>query len=291
MDSLSKKYDRLKVIPGKLRISPSLPPPEQTPSLSLSKKRKALELEHEVSIAGLECNRSLPEGIPFVNNKIIKTPKHGIFFIDALDEQAFQRATRALYFKLSASLTCFLDLVKVPPKLGDPESFLIPCTFSKTFSCNALTDLGVSINIISYSLYAKLSLETLKPTKMSLKLANRSFQYPIGIAKNMLVEVGKLTLPVDFVILKMEEDNKVPLILGRNFLHTTDAKIRIKQKQLNLGVGSECIVFSINYAMKHSYSNDVINEILEEDFDALLDEGSKVLYSIEGTPLEDKIFA
>ncbi|GJR69640.1 hypothetical protein Tco_0015705 [Tanacetum coccineum] len=50
--------------------------------------------------------------------------------------------------------------------------------------------------------------------------------------------------------------------------------------------------------MKHSYSNDdtcfsidVINEILEEDFDALLDEGSKLLYSIEGTLLEEEIFA
>ncbi|GKD69203.1 hypothetical protein Tco_1323293 [Tanacetum coccineum] len=31
---------------------------------------------------------------------------------------------------------------KVPPKLGDPESFLIPCNFSKAFSCNALADLG-----------------------------------------------------------------------------------------------------------------------------------------------------
>ncbi|GJY99781.1 hypothetical protein Tco_0517211 [Tanacetum coccineum] len=50
--------------------------------------------------------------------------------------------------------------------------------------------------------------------------------------------------------------------------------------------------------MKHSYSNDdtcfsiyVIEEILEEDFDALLDEGSKILYSIEGTILEEKLFA
>ncbi|GJS02402.1 hypothetical protein Tco_0318910 [Tanacetum coccineum] len=50
--------------------------------------------------------------------------------------------------------------------------------------------------------------------------------------------------------------------------------------------------------MKHSYSNDdtcfsidVIDEILEEDFDALLDEGSKILYSIEGTLLEEEIFA
>ncbi|GJZ45187.1 reverse transcriptase domain-containing protein [Tanacetum coccineum] len=57
-------------------------------------------------------------------------------------------------------------------------------------------------------------------------------------AKNMLVEVGKFTFPADFVILEMEEDSKVLLILGRPFLHTTDAVIRVKQKQL---VGSKII--------------------------------------------------
>ncbi|GJQ93417.1 hypothetical protein Tco_0004556 [Tanacetum coccineum] len=63
-------------------------------------------------------------------------------------------------------------------------------------------------------------------------------------------------------------------------------------------VGTERMIFNINSAMKHSYSNDdtcfsidVINEILEEDFDALLDEGSKILHSIEGTLLEEEIFA
>ncbi|GJU54841.1 reverse transcriptase domain-containing protein [Tanacetum coccineum] len=95
----------------------------------------------------------------------------------------------------------------------------------------------------------------------------------------MLVEVGKFTFPVDFVILEMEEDSKVPLILGRPFLHTADAFIPVKQKQLNLGVGTERMIFNIDSAMKHSYSNDdtyfsidVNDEILEEDFDALLDE-------------------
>ncbi|GJV77288.1 reverse transcriptase domain-containing protein [Tanacetum coccineum] len=111
---------------------------------------------------------------------------------------------------------------KVPPKLGDPRSFFIPCNFNKTFSCNALADLGASVNLMPYSLYAKLSLKSLKPTKMSVRLADRSFQYPVGIAKNMHVEVGKFTFPADFVILEMEEDSKVPLILGRPFLHTAD---------------------------------------------------------------------
>ncbi|GJR25012.1 reverse transcriptase domain-containing protein [Tanacetum coccineum] len=187
---------------------------------------------------------------------------------------------------------------KVPPKLGDPGSFLILCNFNKTFSCNALSDLSASINLMPYSLYAKLSLETLKPTKISVRLADRSFQYPVGIAENMLVEVGKFTFPVDFVILEMEEDSKVSLILGRPFLHIVDAVIRVKQKQLNLGVGTERMIFNIDSAMKHSYSNDdtyfsidVIDEILEEDFDALLDEGSKILHSIEGTFLKEEILA
>ncbi|GJT35576.1 reverse transcriptase domain-containing protein [Tanacetum coccineum] len=115
--------------------------------------------------------------------------------------------------------------------------------------------------------------------------------------KNMLVEVGKFTFLIDFIILEMEEDSKVPLILGRPFLHTTTAVIRVKQKQLNLGVGTERMIFNIDSVIKHSYSNDetyfsidVINEILEEDFDALLDEGSKILHSIKGTILEGEIF-
>nr|GEZ57123.1 reverse transcriptase domain-containing protein [Tanacetum cinerariifolium] len=99
---------------------------------------------------------------------------------------------------------------------------------------------------------------------------------------------GKFTFPADFVILEMEEDSKVPLILGPPFLHTIDAVIQVKQKQLNLEVGTERMIFNIDSAMKHSYSNDdtcfsidVIDEILEDNFDALLDEGSKIFHSIE----------
>nr|GFB68414.1 reverse transcriptase domain-containing protein [Tanacetum cinerariifolium] len=58
------------------------------------------------------------------------------------------------------------------------------------------------------------------------------------------------------------------------------------------------MIFNIDYAMKHSYSNDdtclsvdVIDEIVEEDFDTLLDEGSKILHSIEGTFLEEELFS
>ncbi|GKB13578.1 reverse transcriptase domain-containing protein [Tanacetum coccineum] len=126
---------------------------------------------------------------------------------------------------------------------------------------------------------------------------SRKFPYSL-IAENMLVEFGKFTFPVDFVILEIKQDSKVHHILGRPFLHTVDAEIRAKQKQLNLVVGTERMTFSIDSTMKHSYSNDdtcfsidVIDEILEDDFDALIDEESRILYSIEGTLLVDKIFA
>nr|GEV09941.1 reverse transcriptase domain-containing protein [Tanacetum cinerariifolium] len=114
----------------------------------------------------------------------------------------------------------------------------------------------------------------------------------------MLVEVGKFTFLANFVILEVKEQSKVPLILGRPFLHTGDAVIRVKRKQLNLGVGTERMIFNIDFVTKKSYSNDdtcfsidVIDEILEEDFDALLDEESKILHSIKETLLEEKIFA
>nr|GEV14125.1 reverse transcriptase domain-containing protein [Tanacetum cinerariifolium] len=164
-------------------------------------------------------------------------------------------------------------------KLDDKESGRPSGSLPSNTQPKLKADHGVSINLMPYSLYAKFSLKTLKPTKMSVRLADRSFQYPVGIAENMLVAVGKFTFSVDFVILKMEEDNKVPLTLGRPFLHTTDVVNRVKQKQLNLGVGTERKTFHMDSAMKHSYSNDdtcfsidVLDEILKEDFDALLDE-------------------
>nr|GEV31817.1 reverse transcriptase domain-containing protein [Tanacetum cinerariifolium] len=186
------------------------------------------------------------------------------------------------------------DLVSNKHKLEQISAAFLS---DKTFSRDALANFGANINLMAYSPYAKLSLETLKPTKISVRLADRSFQYPIGIAKNMLFEVSKFTFPVDFVILEMEEDNKVPLTLGRPFLHTADAVIQVNKKQVNLRVGTERMTFHMDFVMKHSYFNDdtcfsidIIDEILEEDIDALLDEGSKILYSIEGTILEEKLF-
>ncbi|GJW48542.1 reverse transcriptase domain-containing protein [Tanacetum coccineum] len=125
---------------------------------------------------------------------------------------------------------------KIPPKLRDPESFLIPCNITNLVKYLALADLGASINLMPYSLYTKLSGTTLKPTRMSIRLANHTYQYPMEVAENMLIQVGKFMFPIDFIILQMEEDDRVLLILRRPFLHTADAIIRVKNKELNLGI-------------------------------------------------------
>ncbi|GJU23847.1 reverse transcriptase domain-containing protein [Tanacetum coccineum] len=185
---------------------------------------------------------------------------------------------------------------KIPPKLGDPGSFLIPCKLANSVEYLALADLGASINLMPYSLYAALSGTTLKPTRMSIRLANHTYQYPMGVAENMLVQVGKFVFPVDFVILQMEEDDRVPLILGRPFLHTADAIIRVKNKELNLGIGEDRATFHIDKAMQHSHVNDdtcfrmdVIDDITEDELDALLDDSKPFLNTsekISETPLD-----
>ncbi|GKC58370.1 hypothetical protein Tco_1085968, partial [Tanacetum coccineum] len=84
MTCLSKRYEILKKIPEELRIESALPTPvpEQASSQTSGRKRKRIELEPEVNVPGLECDRSLPEGVPFVNNMVIKEPEYGIFFSD-----------------------------------------------------------------------------------------------------------------------------------------------------------------------------------------------------------------
>ncbi|GJX02974.1 hypothetical protein Tco_0188890 [Tanacetum coccineum] len=91
MNSLSKKYERLGVLPSELGIHPALPVLTQAPSQISGRKRKIQELEPEVQIHGLECNRSLPKGVPFSNNLVIEHLENGLFFKDVFGDEAFQR--------------------------------------------------------------------------------------------------------------------------------------------------------------------------------------------------------
>ncbi|CAM8993870.1 unnamed protein product [Rhodiola kirilowii] len=62
----------------------------------------------------------------------------------------------------------------MPPKLKNPGSFSIPCDIGGITIHHALCDLGASVSIMPYSLYAKLNLGDLCPTNVTIRLVDRS---------------------------------------------------------------------------------------------------------------------
>nr|GEY74856.1 reverse transcriptase domain-containing protein [Tanacetum cinerariifolium] len=100
--------------------------------------------------------------------------------------------------------------------------------------CKALADLGASINLMPLSVWKKLGLPDLIPTRMTLELANYAICTPDGIARDVIVPVGKFTFPADFVIVDYESDPRVPLILGRPFLRTARALINVHGEEMIL---------------------------------------------------------
>ncbi|GJT18177.1 putative ribonuclease H-like domain-containing protein [Tanacetum coccineum] len=130
-----------------------------------------------------------------------------------------------------------------PSKEEDPESFALPCFINNVCFNNALADLGASVSVMPLLTYLNLGLGELAHTKLTVELADRTVKYPKGIADNMLVGIGKFVFPVDFIILDMPEDVKVPLILERPFLSTAHAKIDVFKRKITLRVGEEKTIF------------------------------------------------
>ena len=91
---------------------------------------------------------------------------------------------------------------------------------------------------------------------MSIRLADRSIKYPRGFVENMLVKIDKFVFSVDFVILDMDEDSKVPLILGRPFLNTARTIVDVAAGQITLRVNDEHLTFDIKRSMQHPQSHD-----------------------------------
>ncbi|GJY66338.1 reverse transcriptase domain-containing protein [Tanacetum coccineum] len=187
-------------------------------------------------------------------------------------------------------------LNKLPKKLGDPGRFLIPCEFSGNNTCNALADLGASINLMPYSVWKNISLPELTPTCMTLELADYSISEPIGIAEDVYVTVGKFQFPADFVVVDFEPDPRVPLILGRSFLKTSRALIDVYEGEITLHVGKEALTFNLDQTSRytanynHMTANriDVIDMACEEYSQEVLG-FSNVISSGNPTPYYDPI--
>nr|GEW32784.1 hypothetical protein [Tanacetum cinerariifolium] len=91
--------------------------------------------------------------------------------------------------------------------------------------------------------YLNLGLGELGHTKLTVELEDRTVKNLKGIAKHVLVGIGKFIFPIDFIILDMLEDVNVPLILRRPFLSTSHAKVYVFKRKITLRVGDEKIIF------------------------------------------------
>ncbi|RVX02471.1 Uncharacterized protein K02A2.6 [Vitis vinifera] len=121
-------------------------------------------------------------------------------------------------------------------------------------SGESLVDLGASVNLLPYSVYKQLGLGELKPTAITLSLADRSVKIPRGVIEDVLVQVDNFYYPVDFIVLDtdptVKEANLVPIILGRPFLATSNAIINCRNGLMQLTFGNMTLDLNIFYMSK-----------------------------------------
>ncbi|GKC65301.1 MAK10-like protein, partial [Tanacetum coccineum] len=126
-------------------------------------------------------------------------------------------------------------LKKKLAKKDDIEgNFVIPCSIGRLKYVNALIDQGSDVNVMTISIYNRLTNKKLVGTDIRLSLASHSYIYPLGIAEDVLIDIVGYVYLVDFVILDIEEDKSKPFILGTPFLTTAKTEIRFDKGTITL---------------------------------------------------------
>ncbi|KAI3807729.1 hypothetical protein L1987_23663 [Smallanthus sonchifolius] len=189
----------------------------------------------------LDMFKQLKINLPFIE-ALQRMPKYAKFLKDLLKGKDWLGKLNEVPLSRECSAVITNTL---PEKLTDPGIFTIPCLFGGDVRSHALANSGASINLMPHSLYEKLALGELAPTRMTLSLADRSIKCPRGILENVLVKVDKFVFPVDFVVMDMEADTTVPIILGRPFLRTAKAVIDVFDGKFTLRVGDETVTFVV----------------------------------------------
>lgn len=209
----------------------------------------------KVNLPFIEILQSMPKYVKFLKNIMANKIK--------LEELS----------QVSLSEECSAILQnKLPVKMDDPSSFIIPCSIGDLSIKNAVADLGASVNLMPYSIFKQLDLGELKPTHMYIQLANKSTKFPRGIIENLLVKVDKFVFHVDFVVLDMPEDDAVPLILGCPFLATSRVVVDMGEGKLSISVGEEQVEFVIKPRMRGDLLDELqaIDDHLDHELEKLI---------------------
>ena len=191
---------------------------------------------------------------------------------------------------------------KNPVKYKDPGSPTISVNIGGNCIDKSLLDLGASVNLLPYSVYKQLGLGKLKPTNITLSLADRSVKIPKGIVEDVLVKIDKFYYPVDFVVLDTEptanEPNHVPIILGRPFLATTNAIINCRNGVMQLMFGNmtlELNIFHLNnknklLADENQNSDEVVSKgqytgkLSVQELQGIVSQGEEEILVLPSTP-------
>ncbi|XP_039690611.1 uncharacterized protein [Medicago truncatula] len=146
---------------------------------------------------------------------------------------------------------CSAIIKKPPPKLRDPGSFAIPCVIGSETIDRPMCDLGASVSLLPLPLFKRMRIRELKkPTKMTLKLAERSTIQPVGFIEDIPVKIEGIYIPTDFMVVDIEEDHDVPIILGRPFLATAGAIVDVKNGRIIFHVRNVMVGFELENVMK-----------------------------------------
>jgi hypothetical protein len=164
-------------------------------------------------------------------------------------------------------------------KYKDPSCPTISCFIGEHKIEKALLDLGTSVNLLSYSVFQSLNLGKLKPTFLTFLLADRSVKVPIEIVEDVLVQVDKFIYLVDFIILDtqpVETFNPIPVILGRQFLATSNALINYRNGLMKLSFGNMTMEMNIFNICKQPEDDndlqevDLIEKLIYDQFESTL---------------------
>ncbi|CAN6695149.1 unnamed protein product [Malus baccata var. baccata] len=222
----------------------------------------------------LETFRKVQVNIPLLD-AIKQVPRYAKFLKELCTTR--RRISNKEVVQVSENVSAVLQR-KLPPKCKDPGSFTIPCVIGNTKFEQCMLDLGASINVMPYSIYASMNLGELKNDGVIIQLADRSNAYPKGVLEDVLVQVGNLIFPVDFYVLDMEDSphsTPLPILLGRPFMKTARTKIDVFKGTLTMEFDGEVIDFNLSESIKfpkddHScFSIDIIDDLAQDFLDCL----------------------
>ncbi|CAN6695162.1 unnamed protein product [Malus baccata var. baccata] len=234
--------------------------PSNVPFPSRFMQTKKEEAEKDI----LETFRKVQVNIPLLD-AIKQVPRYAKFLKELCTTR--KRMSTKEVVKVGENVSAILQR-KLPPKCKDPGSFTIPCVIGNTRFESAMLDLGASINVMPYSIYASMNLGVLKNDGVIIQLADRSNAYPKGV----LEDVNHLVFPADFYVLEMDESDhapSLPILLGRPFMKTARTKIDVYSGTLSMEFDGEVVNFNLSDSIKypcedHScFSIDIVDSLAQ----------------------------